>query len=235
MLDELVLLLDTIPDPIAPKQAYLAAIRDDNCLGKRSVKSRHLTAKHLMSLYGLDPAIPVFRTLRFFWPRDEAGRPLLALLCAYARDPLLRLSAPFIWHCAEGTTFTREAMEDYIHQQAPDRFSPATLKSVAQNLNGTWTKSGHLTGHVRKTRTPVQVTAGAAAYVLYLGYLQGARGAALFESSFAKLLDDVPSRIMELATGAARRGWIDFKRIGHVMEIRFPDLIPPAEEEWLHE
>ena len=42
----------------------------------------------------LGDQVTLFRLLRYFWEVDSPGRPLLAFLCASARDPLLRVTAP---------------------------------------------------------------------------------------------------------------------------------------------
>lgn len=87
MIDELELLFQSVDDVSAANQTYLDAIVSDNCLGKQSAKTRILTAKHLTTMYGLNPDIPIFRLLRFFMARDEQGMAMSAALCAYARDP----------------------------------------------------------------------------------------------------------------------------------------------------
>lgn len=235
MLDELRLLLDYLNDSEAPKGRYSKAIRDDNCLGKRSGRSRALSARHLADLYALDPMVPLFRNLLFFWQRDSAGQPLLALLCAYCRDAVLRQSTSYILRLPHGAAVTTQSMAEYLDGQEPGRFSPATLKSTAQNLNGTWTRSGHLHGKLRKMRSHPVVTAGAVAYALYLGYLDGGRGGALFQTEYAALLDCPREQALELAEEASRRGWIVLKRIGEVIEVLFPALIPEKEMEWLRE
>ncbi|MBW1896453.1 MAG: hypothetical protein JRI47_05290, partial [Deltaproteobacteria bacterium] len=119
MLTELKLLLSFVDDPQASKSSYFQAIEKDNCLSKRSGKTRDLTARHLSNLYALDPAITIFRNLRFFWERDPDGQPLLALLCAYARDSVLRSSAAFIQSYSFGEIVTREALEEFIDNQEP--------------------------------------------------------------------------------------------------------------------
>lgn len=224
MFDELVAVLRYVEPTSTGASAYAAAIEEDNCLGKPSGKARQLTRRHLVSLYALDPEIPLFQSLLFFWPRDETARPLLALLCAYARDAVLRASAPFILEIPIGKTITREDTEAFFGSKYPERFSPATLKSVAQNVNGTWTTSGHLQGKVKKVRSRPQVTAGAMGYALYLAYLTGERGMNLFSSEYVKLLDCGRDRAMELAEEASRRGWIVFKSVGDVIEVQFPKL-----------
>ena len=225
MLEELQLLLSYVNDPQAEKSTYFQAIEIENCLSKRSGRTRTLTARHLSDLYALDPSITLFRVLRFFWDRDTDGKPLLALMCAFARDSVLRSSAEFIQSYSFGESVTREALEEFIDNLEPGRFSKATLKSTAQNINATWTKSGHLKGRIKKVRSQPDATCGSVSYALLLGYLQNARGESLLKTEFTKLLDCSFERISELATDASRKGWIVFKRLGNVIEVRFSQFV----------
>jgi len=235
MLDELGILLSYLNRPDAQKSDYLHAIDDENCLGKRSGKTRTLTFRHLVDLYSLDTSALLFRALLYFWQRDPDGRPLLALLCAYSRDSILRSSASFILQAHEGTTISREGLEVFIDEIEPGRFSPATLKSTAQNINSSWTQAGHLTGKVRKIRSRALATPGSVSFALLLAYLTGARGESLFCSEYTKLLDCTFERALSLAEDASRRGWIVFKRVGEVIEVVFANLITAEEMEWVRE
>ncbi|MDT8854781.1 hypothetical protein RNZ50_07065 [Paracoccaceae bacterium Fryx2] len=233
MVDELGKLLDAVQDSLAKRDKYRLAIIEENTLGKRSAKTRTLTFRHLADLYGLDPDLLVFRGLRFFWDRDPGGRALLALQCAFARDALLRSSTPFISSKTEGVTVSRESMEAHIEALFPNRFSAATLKSTAQNLNSSWTKAGHLSGRAVKIRCQANPTPGNAAYAVFLGHLAGLRGLSLFSSPFAKLLDCGPDRSLELAQQAGQKGWLSINHIGDVFEVSFPNLLPRTDREWL--
>jgi hypothetical protein len=235
MLEELGALLTYVNRPEAEKSDYLRAIDDENCLGKRSGKTRTLTYRHLVELYSLDTTRLLFRALLYFWHRDIDGQPLLALLCTYARDAIFRSTAPFILKFPQGATITRESLEEFIDAQEPGRFSKATLKSTAQNINSTWTKSGHLYGRGRKVRSRAHPTAGGVSYALLLGYLAGSRGEALFQTEYTKLLDCTFDKAIELAETASRKGWIVFKRVGDVIEVLFPALLNQREMEWLRE
>ncbi|HCC55545.1 MAG TPA: hypothetical protein DEQ20_11605 [Desulfobulbaceae bacterium] len=235
MQEELGALLSYVDRPEAGKADYLHAIDEENCLGKRSGKTRILTYRHLVDLYSLDPAIVLYRALLFFWQRDPAGQPLLAVLCTFARDSIFRSTASFVLDSPEGATITREALEELIDAREPGRFSKATLKSTAQNINSTWTKSGHIEGRVRKIRARAVPTAGSVSYALLLGYLTGVRGESLFKTEYAKLLDCSFERAIEFAEEASRKGWIVFKRVGKVIEVLFPNLVNTQEMEWLRE
>lgn len=235
MLDELDSLLAYVSQPDALKDEYLKAIVDDNCLAKRSGKTRALTYRHLVDLYALDPKIVLFRAMRFFWQRDPDGRALNALLCAYARDSVLRSATEFIINAPEGTTVTREALGKLIEDSESGRFSQATLKSTAQNINSSFTKSGHLSGRTKKVRSRANATAGSTAYALLLGYLCGSRGRELFDTEFARMLDCPFDRMLALTEEASRRGWIVCKRIGTVIEVLFPNIVTREELERLHD
>lgn len=235
MLKELRVLLLYVGRHDATTSDYLSAIEDDNCLGKRSQKNRILTYRHLAALYSLDPSNIVFRALLFFWDRDPTAQPLLALLCSVARDPVLRTTTSFILSVSEGTTVAREEMEEFINDVETGRFSKATLKSTAQNINSTWTQAGHLTGRALKVRSHANPTSASVAYALLLGYLTGVRGAFLLDTEYAKLLDCPPQALVEFAVEATRKGWIVFKRIGNVVEVLFPGLVNSQELIWVNE
>src|SRR5437016_3930716 len=80
----------------AAYEDYRAAIMEENVLGKGTASTRLWSWKKLRELYGLHPSLAVFRCFRHLWRTDSAGRPLLAILCACARDPLLKASAAVI-------------------------------------------------------------------------------------------------------------------------------------------
>lgn len=235
MLDEMELLLSYVNELDASKFNYKEAIEENNCLSKRSIKTRTLTYQHLVDLYTLDPNYVLFRALRYFWVRDDKSHPLLLLLCAYARDSILRSAIPFILEIKSGQIIKREALEVYIDNLEPNRFSPATLKSVAQNVNSSLTKSGHLSGRAIKVRSKTDATTGSLAFGLLLSYLSGNRGQSLFTTNYVKLLECTFDQAIELTQDASRKGWLVFKHVGDVIEVLFPNLINEQEKEWLRE
>ncbi len=114
MIEELKTLFSCVPSTDSQKEDYIKAIIEDNCLGKRSQKNRELSARHLMTLYSLDQSVATFRALRYFWTRDIGSQPRLALLSAYSRDGLLRMSAPYVLSLREGQAVDRTAFKEYL-------------------------------------------------------------------------------------------------------------------------
>lgn len=235
MLDEISLLLESVELSSASQELFAEAIIEDNVLNKRSQKTRQLTYRHLVDLYSLDPDIPIFRTLLFLWQRAPESHSQLAALCAYSRDALFSQSAPFILKASEGQHIQRENLEAFIEQRHPDRFSPATLKSLAQNINSSWTQVGLLKGRSKKVRQTLSPQAGSVCLALWLGYLHHLRGVSLFQSEYMKVLECSADKGFELAQEAARKGWMTFKKVGNVVEVAFPQLLTKSEMEQLNE
>ena len=234
MLAEVEALFAKVPAS-ASKADYLAAIVEGNVLSKPTRKARLLTARHLTDLHGLDPSIANFRALRRLWDADLAGRPLLLLGLALARDPLLRLSWDFMTSKKPGEAVTRTHMEDLLDTQFPQRFTGASLKSFSQNINGTWTQAGYLAGKAKKVRSSPEATPANFAYAGFLAHLEGFHGQRLMQSRWVRLLDRAPDRLIELATSASRRGLLVFMHSGGVIEVRFPGYLTKEEEALLHE
>lgn len=235
MLQELTQLLAYLPEDTSNKQVYFEAIIDENCLSKRSSRTRLLTARHLADLYCLDNSFLLFRALKFFWYRAASAHPQLALLIAYARDPILRMSTKHILSTSLGVQIQRQDIEDIINNQFPNRFSEATLKSTAQNINSTWTQAGYLAGKTKKIRSKSEASEAAICLALLMAYLRGTRGQELFTSEYVQLLDCRPDKAIDLIESAARKGWAVFKRVGSVVEVSFPSLINHQEMEWVRE
>jgi hypothetical protein len=229
MLDDLrVLLAHTSPE--ATRGDYASAVVESNVLGKPTRKARELALRHMATLYALDPTNPIFRALRRLWSLDEAAQPMLALAVAVARDPLLRGTQAFFLGQAAGTAVPREAVEDFLNGTYPDRFSPASLKSFAQNVAGTWTAAGILQGRTRKTRASAPSHPESVAMLLFLSYLEGRTGQRLFSSDWMRLLGGSLDELEAQANSASHRGLLVFMNAGGVKEVRFPDYLSPEEE-----
>ncbi|MGH2345957.1 MAG: hypothetical protein ACRDG4_12065, partial [Chloroflexota bacterium] len=112
-----------------------------------------------------------------------------------------------------------------LEEQVPGRFQIKTLTFMAKHAASSWTQSGHLVGRMPKTRARAVATPATVAYALLLGHLAGKQGILLFDTFWVKLLDAGPEQVHDLAFEAGRRGWLDYKRIGDVVEIGFKALL----------
>lgn len=223
MLTEMKLLHQALPLDASLDQ-YRSAIVDQNILAKPTQSSRLKSYRHLVELYGLDYSKPVFRTMRRLAKELPADLSLLAMLCVYCRDPQLRHSFEFIDSLNPGTILSREKMEQHMEEGYPGQFSDAMKKSLAQNVNTTWTACGHLEGRVKKNRATPHPAWAASTYAMFLGYLLGLRGEILLNSVFARLVASTPAQLTAHLTTAASRHWLRLRHAGGVIEIDFSQL-----------
>jgi len=224
MLAELRLLLTACPQS-ASFEEYRSAIIDENVLLKKTVATRKVSFRWLRELYALDRKTLLFRALRDLWDEDTQAQPLLALLSAVARDPLLRSTTESILTIPIGETVTPEMMMDAVNVSFPDRYSPKTLKSTGQNIISSWQQAGLLSGKLHKVRMSAQSLPASVAYALLLAYLSDARGEALFRTLWCRLLDAPVHILHEQALVASQRGWIEYRHMGDVTEVGFRHLL----------
>jgi hypothetical protein len=218
--------------PDAPPLAYRTAVMEENVLGKETTSGREWAFRQLRRFYALDPRCLLFRALRDLWEHDKTGQPLLAVLCALARDPVLRASAEVIITSDPGDDITSGEFEAAIEQKFPGAYKQNTRHTTAQKVASSWDQSGHLHQEKpgSKVRTRVQPTPAATAYALMLGHLQGARGQALFGTLWARVLDQPASHLMDLAATASQAGMLEFRHAGGVVEITFHELLRPFDD-----
>ena len=225
MFAELDELLRELPED-ATQAAYSEAVISDNALGKATAASRHHSRQRLRELYGCDPRLPIFRVLRRLWALDEPGRPLLALLAALARDPILRATAPAVLPLPVGAELVRSTFTEVIRTGTGDRFKEPVLDKIARNAASSWSQSRHLHGRMRKLRRPVEPTPGSLAFAVWLGAQEGTGGPALFDSRWAQVLDSTATGLVEVARRARRLGLLDLRVGGGVFEVSADALDP---------
>ena len=222
MLGELSDLFDALP-PDATRQQYVRAVLDDNALGKPTQSARRSACQRLSEIYGLDRRLAVFRVLRSLWEDDLPGRPLLAVLCALARDPLLRSTAPTVLGLAEGEILDRRVLATAVRDATGSRFNDAVLAQVTKNAASSWRLAGHLAPRAGRdrlyARQRVRPTPAAAAFALWLGEAEGLAGLSLLDSRWAATLDVRGEAMLVWAVEAGRQGLIRVRAAGEVVEI----------------
>ena len=228
-LEDLRILLAKRPVP-ATVDNYKIAVIEQNILGKPTVTARCITFNRLRELYGLDPDLLVFRALDDLWDADVSAQPMIALLCATARDPILRAMTPFVLRLPIGETTTTQELAQEADQNFPGKFVPSSRERLGRNVSSSWGKAGLLSGRQHKMRAKSQARPTSLAYALLLGDLCGKRGQALFTTLWATMLDAPIHELKELAVVASRQGWIEYRSLGDVVEVSFRHLMREQEE-----
>lgn len=200
-------------------------VLDENVLLKATRSNRKEVFARLASLYGLRRDVRLYSGLRALWAASEQDQPILAMLCALARDPLLRCTAPAVMSLSEGARLSAYTLDNAIEIAFPERYTPKTRLSTSQNAAASWAQAGYVTPGPMKTRRRAVAGPSAAAYAIFLAYLCGDRGAYLLDSCWMKALDTPDGNVDGLVRAASQQGWIDYKRIGDVVEIRLGRLL----------
>ncbi len=224
MLAELRLLLAACPQS-ASVEEYRSAIIDENVLLKKTVATRKVSFRWMRMLYALDRKILLFRALRDLWDEDTQAQPLLALLSAVARDPILQSTAEKVLSIPIGETVTPTMLAEAVNTSFPNRYNPKTLASIGRNAISSWQQAGLLSGKLHKVRVSSQCQPTSVAYALLLAYLSGARGDALFRTLWCRLLDAPIHILHEQALAASQRGWIEYRHMGEITEVGFRHLL----------
>lgn len=233
MLTELTELCRSMPSEAVPLD-YRKNIEEDNLLGKPTFGSRQRSYRHLVQLYGLNPDLTLFRVLRRFASEEPESIPLMGMVCAFCRDPQLRQSFDLIDSLKPGEVLPRVRMEAHLETSFPGLYSKAMKESMAQNVNTTWTVTGHLNGRSVKRRDLPKPRPSASAYAMFAGWLSGLRGQILLQSVFGRLLALTPDQILNHLADASAHGWLRLRNAGGVTEIDFSPLLTQQEQDIFH-
>jgi hypothetical protein len=203
----------------------IRAVQTENLLGKHSTSAAVSALKNLFSLYGLKAPPAITRAMIRLWAGDANSHPLLAVLCALARDPLLRDTADAVLNAPIGQRFGASELTEVLAERHSDRFSYKTLRSLGQNCASTWTQSGHLIGKVAKVRTQVEATPEAAALAALIAQVSGFGGPTVLTSPWMAVLDASPEEQLGLLRRAQGRGLVRVRHAGAVFELQIsPEL-----------
>lgn len=226
MLAELTALLAATPASTS-RPEYAATILEQNILAKKSASTRQRTLRYLKELYILDPGSILFRALRDLWDADLTVQPMLALLCALARDPLLRATEDVVIDLPLGSHVDAEMLASAVMERYPGSYSEAVAAKIGRNTASSWTQAGLVSGRYTKVRTQPECRPAAVAYALLVGHFSDARGMGLFRTAWARCLDRSEHELLEQASVASQLGWIDLRRAGEVVEVSFERLLRP--------
>jgi hypothetical protein len=220
MLKELQLLLSSCARGTDVEE-YKAAIFEGNVLQKNTDSTRKESFRRLRELYGLDEKLVNFRALRDLWEQDAEAQPLIAMLCACTRDPILRDTANVIFNIQLNDGVDAHMISKFVDEQVHGRLNEMTLGNIGRHIASSWAQSGHLLGRVNKVRVKAKIHPTSVAYALFLGYLTGERGASLFNTYWVKLLDAPIHELREQAIRASQQGWLEYRHSGSVTDVGF--------------
>lgn len=224
MLAELQLLLSAC-EKDANLAEYKEAAIQENVLLKRTAYTRQKTFNRLRDLYLLDNTTLLYRALRDLWDDTQDAQPMLALLCAVSQDAILYATAEFILALPVGTPVTPDMLAELVDQRYPNYYNATSLQSIGRNAISSWKQAGLLAGKLHKTRIQGKSYPSSLAYALLLGHLSGARGEALFQTLWCRLLDSPSHLLQEQAALASQHGWIEYRHMGQITEIGFRYLL----------
>lgn len=223
---ELSVLLKAVPND-GDLEDYERAAIEGNVLGLSTESGREWRFATLRRLYLFRSDSILFQSLRTLWEIQEKGRPLLGALCAMATDTVFRASAAVVLRTSEGDFVTVDAFAEAIEETYPGAYAMSTLRKASRNAYASWEQSGHLgtAEQGQKARLRAPCTPAAVAYALLLGYLQGRRGEALFESPWTAILDHPRSQLYDLAFAGSQQGMLEYRNAGGVIEVGFRELL----------
>jgi hypothetical protein len=195
---------------------------EDNVFNKKTASSKKKTIGYLSQLYGFQEDDLSFKALEEYWQKvEEDEKPLLAFVYAINRDYLLKESISFVKSVPDNQKAPVEGFEDNIKHHHPDRFTPKTLRSVAQNIASSWKQANYIEGkrkNIRKQQTP---SYRIVAFAFLMAYLDGQRGEYMLDHPSVKCLDVNKQELLGLVKSAADRDLVRFNQSGSTMVISF--------------
>jgi hypothetical protein len=203
---------------------YRKAIIYQNVLDKNTDSTRQKSLRHLRELYALDEATPIFGLLRTLYASDAKSLPLLAVLTAWARDPLFRATTQPVLDALEGERVDVANLARALEVIFPNQYSELNRNKIARNAASSWTQSGHLAGRAKKIRQRIKPTIISVTMAFFFGDIAGYHGAAVFSNPWCRLLDLTSDRAKAIGFDAHRAGLLNLRAVGEVVELSFPRL-----------
>lgn len=203
---------------------------DNNVIGKKSADGIKQTTNFLKLLYGFDNQSNPFKAFKYFWKiAEEDEKPLITLLYALGNDNLLEESIPVIAETKLGDKVFIEKVEQNIERHHPNRYTPKTLRSMAQNIASSWKQAAFITGKVKNIRTQPNISSNVIAFAFFMSFLDGDRGDFILTSKWVKALFLNESNVRALAIEASKRDLFQYQYGGSVTSISFSNLITKLE------
>lgn len=206
-------------------------VMEGNVFNKRTESSRKKTIRYLTQLYGFDKNDIRFKALEDYWHRtNEEDKALLIFLYAVCKDYLLKESVSLVKAVPINEKAHIEGFEDNITHHHPNRFSPKTLRSVAQNIASSWKQAGYIEGKVKNLRVKRSPSYLMVSFAFLMAYIDGARGEYMSDHPSVKALDVSKEELYQLIKAAADRDLVRYNKSGATMVISFKNYLNRLED-----
>lgn len=206
-------------------------VMEGNVFNKRTESSRKKTIRYLTQLYGFDKNDIRFKALEDYWQRtNEEDKAMLTFLYAVSKDYLLKDSVSLVKAVPINEKAAIERFEDNITHHHPNRFSPKTLRSVAQNIASSWKQAGYIEGKVKNLRVKRSPSYVLVSFAFLMAYIDGARGEYMPDHPSVKALDVSKEELHQLIKAAADRDLVRYNKSGATMIISFENFLNRLED-----
>lgn len=197
-------------------------IMANNVFNKKTESSKKKTINYLTQLYSFRQDDKKFLCLEKYWNKiANTEKPIITLLLAVSKDYLLQESVDYIKSVKHSSKASLDGIEANIEHHHPNRFTPKTLRSVAQNIASSWKQAGYILGRVKNIRTKRLPSYFAVAFAFLMAYLDGYRGDYLFDHPSVKALDASKDEILNLIKAASDRELLSYNKAGGSIVIAF--------------
>jgi len=199
---------------------------EENVTGKKSNSGAVKTANYLKRLYGFNIHYPAFAAFKYFWRISEPHeKPMIAFVYAINQDDILAESIEVMQNVKPGEKASVELFEEVIERYHPHKYSPNTLRSMAQNVASSWKQAGFIEGKVKNIRIQPEIGHRVACFAFLLAYLNGDRGDYIWNSTGVNALCLYETKLRELAFECAKRDLMQYQSAGSVTAISFTNLL----------
>jgi len=193
----------------------------DNVFNKKTESSKTKTIRYIKQLYSFDSINERFLLFEDFCTRHKDYITQFAFLYSTSVDYLLSESIDMVMKHYINSPVTIESFEENIQKFHKDRFTPKTLRSVAQNIASSWKQAGYIVGRRKNTRVKNEPTYHTTAFAFAMAYLDGFRGEFMFDHPSVKALDAGKEKIIVLLKTASDYDLLDFSKAGASVVISF--------------
>jgi len=208
----------------------ISSVLSLNVSNKRSNNNLVKTNNYLKQLYLLDPENMYFKCFKHYWMiTDKSQKAILSILFAINNDFLLSESVNLVASAPLNQRLDIQQFDDNIEKYNPNKYSPNTRRSAAQNVASSWKQAGYLLGKIKNIRVIPELSPHAVAFAMLLAYLNGDRGDFILSSKLVKALALSSDQLRSLIREAANIDLLNYQFGGSVTTISFENQLKTIE------